>query len=1505
VGEDGFIRLEELRNVLKAYNEDRQFGQERIRLIALTGASNVEGTGVLTRGTQHLKEITGIAHHYGAEVLVDAAQAIAHRRIEIEDAGVDHMVYSGHKIFVPFGVGGLISRRASRFYDTIQKERIDVNKKSISGLAAQTVTLALLTRVGMDLIQHEEADLTTYALEQINSKTIKGLKLLGVHDLNSVHAKGGVILISFAARTDGLTNVELGKALANLGFSVRSGCFCNHPRVAQLLQWMGIPDWGAVRISLGHHNTRESIDRLRDTLKWIAEPENKQTLVQRQTIRWDVDGNEENPSDVLSFRLVLEKESDQLLGILAARMPEIHALHVHWAKKGAEHAVPGTQFKNNVLHVWVEEANQFGKDGKLDILHRLAGLISGMYRHNDTFQPEGVAPPTVCMATGTLEKALVDAFQLNENYFPAYPKKQTSYPDRTWNLRETQEKALPMGVSQLYQIQGPDWLTYVIVAEDGTATVVDPALDDVVRIQELIDRHGAHLKFILETHRHAEHRTGARALKWAYQQDHPQIVAGKNSGAVGADIPASGETILQGVGSGLAISAFSTQGHTAGDITYKLQNGTGTGPQLFFTGDFVFKGFLGRTDFGSAGGDATNMVASAEQFFNLPVDGSSLILPAHRTEPGEDAHVTTFGAEKAGFDEDLSDREALLRRIANEGALPPEGIENFVAYNTFLSPFDPYAILEIGGDASLAEIKKAYQDKVSALRSNVNGLEDAKAALAILTYREAFLRQRWFDKIKVYSESNHQVLLKFKDGRVILGHVKRVDSSGRHLLLDHARFPAEDFTRDDEGRVVLSLDSLPEIVKGIGDVVRLDSYLSGLSKTEREHVAGLFYSGDGSYIEDQLRLARESRAAIDRLPESPDKALILDLFQARSEKEALQRLGTSAIADLPTEIIRAARRIQAGLREGEAAQGVVTTLIRLQTEAKRRQDFSSLTSDGFVRTDVQHISGSKILDTLRERWGTTRPDIVIAGAGPTGIVQALLYGLLGYKVLLVDKGFAGATWADKLNLAVHVLRSPAVRNDMGHASLPLIEKLIGFKDHLPLFRLLAQTGRDLVEELTGIKGYADSGLPREVRELTNTSEAKGNVLAHPSTRGELFLQFFALLDIALSRGNVILLEETPLTKAVRVPDGWDVTIRTDDTANPELSLPTGHLHNATGFSGTRGEFSKIPRVFENWAARMSHFLVRDGFEMDQTATLEHLSNKGSTPLIVTAPLVGYPAFVEYYRGLPAGTKVGVVGDGESALKTLKTLSDLNTGVQLVLFAKTDPKETGRYYTAGQNRRLHVEDFLRHPERHGAAQLTEEQRKAGFISPQSMADYQALVASARLTLQVLGEEGFNERTNPDLFKDVHGPWVIAAGYATPEERLPLDPVHAGLLADGRSLKDSLNPVASHDGRLPLHLGDSTGPTYTGPVVRIIALAYITGSFGFAWAMALYNALDYFFEDHPLPVQPLAVLQDGSESLLKPEEVELYDLVRDIFHSPEFHRLNPALELPRCPRDVSLK
>ena len=77
--------------------------QPRIDLVAVTGASNVTGE------VWPLAELAAVAHHYGAELFVDAAQLAPHRAIDMAVTGIDYLALSGHKLYAPFGAGALVA----------------------------------------------------------------------------------------------------------------------------------------------------------------------------------------------------------------------------------------------------------------------------------------------------------------------------------------------------------------------------------------------------------------------------------------------------------------------------------------------------------------------------------------------------------------------------------------------------------------------------------------------------------------------------------------------------------------------------------------------------------------------------------------------------------------------------------------------------------------------------------------------------------------------------------------------------------------------------------------------------------------------------------------------------------------------------------------------------------------------------------------------------------------------------------------------------------------------------------------------------------------------------------------------------------------------------------------------------------------------------------------------------------------------------------------------------
>ncbi|QQS52700.1 MAG: aminotransferase class V-fold PLP-dependent enzyme [Bacteroidota bacterium] len=274
---NGFIDLNELESLLKAYNLNNEFGKKRIKLVAVSGASNVLGV------CNDLKKISEIVHRYHALLLVDAAQLVAHRKIDLEECGIDYLAFSAHKMYAPFGSGALIARKGLLNFETDRLKQIQLSgEENVVGIAAMGKAFVLLQRIGMDLICNHEQQLLAYALEKITQ--IPGITIYGLSDTYAAdfHRKGGVIVFSLK----GVMPFKVAKQLAlQGGIGVRSGCHCSHILIKHLLKipaklerFQGlivsiIPKLelpGVVRISLGMQNTKVEIDTLIQTLKEIA-----------------------------------------------------------------------------------------------------------------------------------------------------------------------------------------------------------------------------------------------------------------------------------------------------------------------------------------------------------------------------------------------------------------------------------------------------------------------------------------------------------------------------------------------------------------------------------------------------------------------------------------------------------------------------------------------------------------------------------------------------------------------------------------------------------------------------------------------------------------------------------------------------------------------------------------------------------------------------------------------------------------------------------------------------------------------------------------------------------------------------------------------------------------------------------------------------------------------------------------------------------------------------------
>jgi len=271
----GIIDISGLERMLSEHNTGNA-GKKRIALVTVSGASNVLGT------CNDLEAVSQVTHRYGARLMVDAAQLIAHRSIDVNKLTIDYLAFSGHKIYAPFGTGVLIARKGLLSFSPDELSEINSSgEENAAGIAALGKSISLLGRIGMEVIQKEEEDLITFTIESM--KKVSNITLFGLTDPDSSLYKQRCGVISFLVK-DKLA-WKTGESLSQNGIGVRTGCHCAHILVKyildippflekfqgfilRLLPKLSLP--GIVRISLGIENDRKDIELFMNELRVIA-----------------------------------------------------------------------------------------------------------------------------------------------------------------------------------------------------------------------------------------------------------------------------------------------------------------------------------------------------------------------------------------------------------------------------------------------------------------------------------------------------------------------------------------------------------------------------------------------------------------------------------------------------------------------------------------------------------------------------------------------------------------------------------------------------------------------------------------------------------------------------------------------------------------------------------------------------------------------------------------------------------------------------------------------------------------------------------------------------------------------------------------------------------------------------------------------------------------------------------------------------------------------------------
>ncbi len=249
VSDKGELMLDQLESILS----------DRTKIVSIAHVSNVMGT------VNDVRKVCELAHSVGAVAVVDAAQSVPHKAIDVKAIGCDFLAFSGHKVYAPLGSGALYGRR--ELLDAMNPwmgggEMID--KVSFSGTTfaepplkfeagtpdyaaaiALGAALDFVDKIGMDVIEKHEKNLVR--------RTIEGLEAIG--DIRIVgQADDHSSAVSFLV--DSIHPYDAGMILDKLGIAVRTGHHCAQP----LMDRFGIS--GTVRASFAVYSTEAEVDAL-------------------------------------------------------------------------------------------------------------------------------------------------------------------------------------------------------------------------------------------------------------------------------------------------------------------------------------------------------------------------------------------------------------------------------------------------------------------------------------------------------------------------------------------------------------------------------------------------------------------------------------------------------------------------------------------------------------------------------------------------------------------------------------------------------------------------------------------------------------------------------------------------------------------------------------------------------------------------------------------------------------------------------------------------------------------------------------------------------------------------------------------------------------------------------------------------------------------------------------------------------------------------------------------
>ena len=291
VDDQGRIIYDDIEKLLK---------ENKVDYVTVTAASNV--TGYVT----DVHRVARLAHKYGAKIVVDGAQIVAHRAFsmlgESEEENIDFFVFSAHKMYSPYGGGAVVgltdilNEHMPQFYgggivrivgDTKwdpkdAPERYEAGSPNYPGVVGLGKAIDILKEVGFDAIQEHEQKL----IRKLMDGLLKYDTVIIYGDHENISDRVGVVSFNFK---DANSFLLAGYLSTIGGVATRRGAFCAHPYVWRLVgvdpdeavetygSCADVDTPGMIRISFGIYNTEEEVDRFLEVLPKAIEATKDET----------------------------------------------------------------------------------------------------------------------------------------------------------------------------------------------------------------------------------------------------------------------------------------------------------------------------------------------------------------------------------------------------------------------------------------------------------------------------------------------------------------------------------------------------------------------------------------------------------------------------------------------------------------------------------------------------------------------------------------------------------------------------------------------------------------------------------------------------------------------------------------------------------------------------------------------------------------------------------------------------------------------------------------------------------------------------------------------------------------------------------------------------------------------------------------------------------------------------------------------------------------------------